>query len=166
MTQTKNIEYYLTLPYTVVLRPDEDGDTVARIAELPGCSEHGRTAQEAISNLEEAKRLWIAERLKAHLPIPEPEEEEELPSGKWVQRVPRTLHKRLVEMAQREEVSLNQLVTSMLSECLGTRSVPDMKAGGVAVAPEGGEGERGATQYPIAQRTGVQTSPKRGQRFS
>jgi hypothetical protein len=32
------------------------------------------------------------------------------------------LHKKLVEMADREEISLNQLVTSILSEAVGRRS--------------------------------------------
>jgi antitoxin HicB len=118
----KNLKYYLSLPYTTVLRRDEDGDIVARVAELPGCSEHGANPQEALGNLEAAKRLWISESLKAHLPIPEPEASGELPSGKWVQRVPRTLHKRLSETAQREDVSLNQLVTSMLAEALAMKS--------------------------------------------
>jgi antitoxin HicB len=118
----KNLKYYLSLPYTAVLRPDEDGDIVAQVAELPGCSEHGKNPQKALENLEAAKRLWITESLKAHLPIPEPEPPEQLPSGKWVQRVPRTLHKRLAEAAQREDVSLNQLVTSMLAEALAVKS--------------------------------------------
>jgi antitoxin HicB len=121
MSEIKNLKYYVNLPYTIVLRRDDDGDIVARVEELPGCSDHGATQDEALRNLEEAKRLWISHRLKAGQSVPEPEPEEDLPSGKWVQRVPRTLHKRLALTAKREEVSLNQLVTSMLSEALATR---------------------------------------------
>ena len=47
--------------------------------------------------------------------------EEVLPSGKWVQRVPRSLHKKLVSTAKREGVSLNQLVTSVLAAAVGKR---------------------------------------------
>jgi antitoxin HicB len=118
---TKTLDHYMTLPYTIVLRPDET-DFVARVDELPGCSEHGDTPEEALHNLHETKRLWITTRLESGLPIPSPEPEEELPSGKFVIRVPRTLHKKLVKAAEDEDVSLNQLVTSMLSEAVGGRA--------------------------------------------
>ncbi|OFW10614.1 MAG: hypothetical protein A3G20_06675 [Acidobacteria bacterium RIFCSPLOWO2_12_FULL_59_11] len=117
----KDIQYYLSLPYTVILRRDEEGDYVARIEELPGCSTHGKSPQEALENLEEAKTAWIEDCLKQGDPIPEPETEEALPSGKWVQRVPRTLHRELARLAKQEQVSLNQLVTSILSEAVGAR---------------------------------------------
>ena len=47
-------------------------------------------------------------------PLPEPSREEA--SGKFVVRVPRSLHRRLQLLAQMENVSLNQLVTSLLAE--------------------------------------------------
>ena len=117
----KDIQYYLALPYTVVLRRDEERDYVARIEELPGCSTHGKSPQEALENLEEVKSAWIEDCLEQGDPIPEPATEEALPSGKWVQRVPRTLHRELVRLAKQEQVSLNQLVTSILSEAVGAR---------------------------------------------
>ena len=43
-----DLEDYLNLPYTVVLRRDEQGEHVARIDELAGLSAHGRTPQEAL----------------------------------------------------------------------------------------------------------------------
>jgi predicted RNase H-like HicB family nuclease len=122
---TKDLAYYLALPYTIVLRKDEDGDVIARIEELRGCISHGKDEVEALKDLATLKKMWIEDSLEAGEQIPEPEESE-LPSGKWVQRVPRRLHLQLVRMAKSEEVSLNQLVTSMLSEQLGARSM--MKA--------------------------------------
>lgn len=119
----KNIEYYLGLPYTVILRQDEQGDFVARIDELPGCAAHGATEQEALENLKEVKELWISDCIESGQPVPEPAIEELLPSGKWVQRVPRSLHKKLSATAKREGVSLNQLVTSILSEAVGRGKV-------------------------------------------
>lgn len=117
----KDTKYYLSLPYTVILRRDEDGDFVARIAELSGCATHGKSPQEALENLEEVKRAWIEDCLKQGDPIPEPVTESALPSGKWLQRVPKTLHRDLIRLAKREDVSLNQLVTSVLSEAAGAR---------------------------------------------
>lgn len=121
MTDVKNAEHYLNLPYTVVLRRDEEGDFVARVDELPGCAAHGKTEQEALEHLREAKDLWITACLEEGQLVPEPSKEEELPSGKWVQRVPRSLHKKLAELAKQENVSLNQLATSILSEAVGLR---------------------------------------------
>jgi antitoxin HicB len=117
----KSAEYYLNLPYTVILRRDEEGDVVARVDELAGCAAHGKTEHEALQNLREAQELWIQDCLEQGQPVPKPAEEEALPSGKWVQRVPRSLHKKLVEVAKRENVSLNQLTTSILSEAVGKR---------------------------------------------
>jgi antitoxin HicB len=117
----KNLQYYLELPYTVIMRRDEEGDFVARIDELPGCAAHGSTPQEAFEALEEAKELWITDCLESGDPVPEPVTEEALPSGKWVQRVSRTLHQKLVSLAKREHVSLNQLVASILAEAVGVR---------------------------------------------
>jgi predicted RNase H-like HicB family nuclease len=118
----KHIGYYMNLPYTIVMRRDDDGDFVVRIEELPGCSSHGARPDEALENLKEAQRLWIEDCLDAGQPVPEPAPDEALPSGKWVQRVPRTLHQKLVRLAEREGVSLNQLASSILAEATGTLS--------------------------------------------
>ena len=116
------LKEYLELPYSVLLRKDADGDYVARVAELPGCAAHGRTLSLAMKHLAEAKELWIRDCLEAGDPVPVPDPEGELPSGKWIQRVPRTLHGRLTKLAKREGVSLNQFVTSVLAEAAGRRS--------------------------------------------
>ena len=119
----KDLNYYMGLPYTIVLRPDEDGDIVARIEELPGCVAHGANPSEAIENLRESQQLRIQDCLEAKDPVPEPAPEEELPRGKWLQRVPRSLHQKLTRLAKRENVSLNQLVTSILSEAVTSKTL-------------------------------------------
>ena len=119
----KNTSYFMSLPYTIILRRDDEGDVVARIEELPGCIAHGKDEGKAIRSLKEMQRLWLTDCVESGQAVPEPEKEGPLPSGKWVQRVPRSLHQKLVRMAKREEVSLNQLVTSMLSEAAGARTI-------------------------------------------
>jgi len=111
----KSVAYYMDLPYSIILRKDTSGDFFAQIEELPGCLAHGDTETEALINVREAQQLWIEDCLESGQPVPEPEPEEELPSGKWLQRVPRTLHQRLTRLAKKEGVSLNQLVTSILA---------------------------------------------------
>lgn len=117
-----SVEEYLRRPYARTLRIDEDGDVVARVLELPGCLAHGASAVEALEALDEVMRAWVEERLEAGLQIPEPEPEVDLPSGKWLQRVPRSLHAKLVSLAKRDGVSLNQFVTSLLAEAVGAKT--------------------------------------------
>lgn len=117
----KPLEHYLELPYAITLQKDYDAGYVGLIADLPGCSARGSTPQETLTALNEAKRIWLLKRLQSGEQIPEPTDPRHLPSGRWLQRVPRTLHKRLANLAEREGVSLNQLVTSILSEALGIR---------------------------------------------
>jgi antitoxin HicB len=118
----KDLNYYLKLPYTISFHPDEDGAIVARVDELPGCEADGPTVPEALENLDELKKAWIEEAIGSGQHVPEPTGEAALPSGKWVQRVPRSLHQKLSRLAKREGVSLNSLVTSMLSEAVGDRT--------------------------------------------
>jgi predicted RNase H-like HicB family nuclease len=127
--KTKNldekIEQLAALNHTIVLRRDEDGDVIASITELEGCLAHGRDAAEALAELASMKRLWIESCLADGKPVPLPaEEDDSLPSGKWLQRVPRTLHRKLTDLAQREGVSLNQYVVSVLAEAVGAQTAP------------------------------------------
>lgn len=136
---TKDLAYYFSLPYTTILRRDDEGDVIARIEELQGCVAHGKDEAEALRNLADMKQLWIEDCLEAGEEIPEPEEEEPLPSGKWLQRVPRSLHRQLTQMAKKEGVSLNQLVTSMLSQQTGSqvviKAVEQVLAQGASLVP-------------------------------
>ena len=117
----RDLEYYRKLSYGIALRKDEDGDWVARVEELPGCIAHGETPAQALENLEEVKVAWIEDAIEVGDAIPGPKVDEKLPSGKWLQRVPRTLHKKIADLAQREGVSLNQYVVSVLAEAVGVQ---------------------------------------------
>jgi len=70
---TKDLTYYMSLRYKIVLVPDEDG-WGAVIPDLPGCVGAGDTIAEALVMLEDAKQGWFASCLKHGDPIPEPGE--------------------------------------------------------------------------------------------
>ncbi len=53
----------------------EDDAYVAEVPELPGCMAHGSTYQKAVSNVQEAIRLWIKTSKEYGDPVPEPKGE-------------------------------------------------------------------------------------------
>jgi len=55
----------------VVIHPGEDGYWVAEVPSLPGCISQGKTKEEAIANIREAIRGYIAALEEDHLPVPE-----------------------------------------------------------------------------------------------
>jgi predicted RNase H-like HicB family nuclease len=118
----KELSEYMSLDYTLVLKKDEDGDWVATVKELDGCIADGETPEEAIKNLESMKELWLRARLRSKRPVPLPEKDEQEFSGKFLQRVPKNLHRKLVRLAEKEGVSLNQFVTAVLAEAVGHKA--------------------------------------------
>jgi len=115
----KSIDYYMSLPYTIELRRDpEDEGWFVRVKELRGCMSEGDTAEEALAMIQEAMELWLDVSLEDGLPIPEPRPDEDY-SGKFVVRVPRSLHRELVDEAQRQGTSLNQYINVALARSVG-----------------------------------------------
>lgn len=71
--KNKTLEYYMSLPYTIELTPDEDGYWFAEIPLLPGCMTNGENWDDALAMVEDAKRAWLTTALEMDIPIPEPE---------------------------------------------------------------------------------------------
>jgi len=76
MKMQKDLKYYLNLPYTIRIfkYTEYNGEDYfgAEILELPGCGAEGKTREEALAKLQEAKRAWIEVSLERNLEIPEP----------------------------------------------------------------------------------------------
>lgn len=112
----KPLSYYLELNYPVTLYPEPEGGYTVLIKDLPGCMSVGETVEEALANIEDARVSWIEtgyESDKKEIPLPETEREY---SGRFVVRMPKSLHRRLAEGAEQEGVSLNQYILSLLSQ--------------------------------------------------
>lgn len=84
------------------------------------CISDGETIAEAIENGMDALQETIAALESLNMPVPEPGSGGSY-SGKFMQRVPKSIHARLVMRAKQEGVSMNALVTSILAESLGRR---------------------------------------------
>lgn len=109
------------LPYPFIMRhlsKDDGGGYLIEFPDLPGCTSDGDTIEETIENGCDAMKCWLSAAKETGRAIPQPGDFEQQ-SGKWVQRVPKSIHLRLVEKANAEGVSLNTLVISIIAEALG-----------------------------------------------
>ena len=108
---------YMKLPYTRLVQEmnDESGHYFyGRILELDGCQTTADTLGELYENLNEMMESYLEIKLENNLPIPIPQTTEKY-SGKFVVRLPKTLHQRLAIEADKEGISLNQLVLYKLA---------------------------------------------------
>lgn len=55
----------------VIIYPGEDGYWVAECPSLPGCISQGASKEQAVVNIREAIKLYIAALDEDHLPVPE-----------------------------------------------------------------------------------------------
>jgi antitoxin HicB len=114
MGKRKDLKYYLSLPYTIQITREDESTWFARVVELPGCMTEGDSPEEAADMIQDALAAWLEVALEDGRSIPEPQTTEAY-SGRFVVRVPRTLHQQLVEAAEQEGVSLNQFINVALA---------------------------------------------------
>ena len=113
----KNVKKYLKLPYNYIIQPitDESGSYFyARVLEFDGCQSTGETFEEAYKNIKEAMKGWIEAKLEGGFEVPLPVGYENF-SGKFIVRIPKSLHYKLTVEAEQEGVSLNQYALYKLS---------------------------------------------------
>ncbi len=111
------INEFMKLPYNYIIQEinDESGKYFyAHILEFDGCQSTGNTFEEAYENLKDAMKGWIETKLEGGFEIPLPMKYEKY-SGKFVVRIPKSLHYRLAIEAEQEGVSLNQYALYKLS---------------------------------------------------
>lgn len=106
------------------LPEDEGGGFLITFPDLPGCMSDGETEEEALRNGRDAFEAWISAMTDEGKTIPAPlYRADPVPavSGRFVTRVPKSVHLMLSERAKAEGVSLNTLVLALLAEGLGRR---------------------------------------------
>jgi len=115
------------IEYPFEIRPlsrEEGGGYSITFPDLPGCRSDGATPEEAIENGRDALASWLEVAREFGDQIPKPFT---ALSGRFVQRVPRSLHAQLIAQAEVEGVSLNTLVVSLVSQALGRRQPSDRR---------------------------------------
>lgn len=66
-------EYYMSIPYRIeIIKDKEEGGYALLCPELPGCITCGKTVDEGMQRLEDAKRSWFQACLDTGVPIPNP----------------------------------------------------------------------------------------------
>ncbi len=91
------VEDYMKLPYTRLVQEinNENGNYFyGKVLELDGCQSTGDTIEELYEGLSEAMEGYLEVKLENNLPIAIPEAVDNY-SGKFVVRLPKSLHKRL-----------------------------------------------------------------------
>lgn len=112
----KTVEYYLNLPYTFIVIPDDDCYFI-KVKELEGCMSQGDTIEEAFSMIRDAMNSWLDIAIEEGDEIPLPVSMQEVNySGKMSLRMPKSLHKKVAKEAKKEGVSLNSYIVTCLAE--------------------------------------------------
>jgi len=105
------------------LSEEDGGGYLISFPDYPGCIADGETPEEAVKEGQKALYSYI-ETLK-ELGRPLPAANAGAFSGKWSQRVPKSLHAALAMRAAREGVSFNTLCIALLAEGVGRREADD-----------------------------------------
>jgi len=113
--------------YAHIIEPlsaEEGGGFLITFPDLPGCMSDGETEAEAIANGRDAFLCWVSAVADMGKTIPSPTFRTAVTapvesSGKFVQRVPKSIHAQLAARARQEGVSLNSLVLTFIAEGLG-----------------------------------------------
>ncbi len=106
-------------PFEVRPLSEEDGGGyLVAFPDFAECISDGETIEEAIENGRDALKATVAALKAKKLPVPAPNSGG-VASGKFVARVPKTVHAQLATRAKAEGVSLNTLVLTFIAQGLG-----------------------------------------------
>ena len=115
--------------YAHIISPlsnEEGGGFLITFPDLPGCMSDGESEAEAVTNGRDAFVAVVSALHDMGREIPAPSfspGDVAAPgaSGKFVARVPKSIHAKLTSRAKAEGVSLNTLVLAFIAEGLGRR---------------------------------------------
>ena len=116
--------------YPFEIRPltaEEGGGYLISFPDFADCISDGETLEEVLENGRYALKETITALKARKLPVPAPNSGG-VASGKFVARVPKTLHAQLATRARAVGVSLNALVLSLIAQGLGRREAAALLA--------------------------------------
>ena len=93
----KTLNDYMKMSYRMeIVEAQDEGGFVVSYPDLPGCITCGETIESAVANAVDAKKAWLEAALEEEIEISEPDGLEAY-SGQFKLRVPRSLHRALLE---------------------------------------------------------------------
>ena len=107
--------------YPFEIRPlaeEDGGGYLISFPDFAECISDGETVEAALVNGRDALKATLAALKAKKLPVPAPNGGG-VASGKFVARVPKTVHAQLATRARAEGVSLNALVLTFIAQGLG-----------------------------------------------
>ena len=107
--------------YPFEVRPlsaEEGGGYLISFPDFAECISDGESVDEAIENGRDALQATVAALKARKMSVPAPNSGG-VASGKFVARVPKTVHAQLATRARAEGVSLNALVLTFIAQGLG-----------------------------------------------
>jgi antitoxin HicB len=110
--------------YPFEIRPltaKEGGGFLISYTDFAECISDGENVQEALVNGQDALQATIEALQAKAMAVPAPNSGG-VASGKFVARVPKTIHAQLATRAKAEGVSLNTLVLAFVAQGLGQRA--------------------------------------------
>jgi antitoxin HicB len=117
------VRHYLSLPYRIELTrdaADEERPWRAVVEDLPGCEVRGTTPPDAVGRVPAAMAEWVANARAEGREVPEPRDVRAY-SGKLLLRMPQSLHAEVALAAERDQVSLNAYINSLLAAAVQWR---------------------------------------------
>ena len=115
-----NSPHFDDYPFAICpLSLEDGGGYLITFPDLPGCMADGQTPEDAIGKGQDAFRCWMQAHVEDGRTIPLPSGGGE--PGKFVQRLPKSLHAKLAARTRQEGVSLNSLVLAFIAEGPGRR---------------------------------------------
>ena len=124
----KDFNYYMSLNYRIeVLKAEEGEGYVLHCPELRGCITCAETLEHGFEMIEDAKKCWFTACIEDSIPIPEPSHSDDY-SGQFKLRMPKSLHKTLMERAKQEGISMNQYCLYLLSSGANSAYSPNTAA--------------------------------------
>jgi antitoxin HicB len=121
-----------TRGYAVEIEQEDDGTWTVAVPDLPGAVAAAAGPVEAIAEVGDAIDAWIAAARAEGATVAPPTPAADQFSGRFVVRVPRSLHRAATRRAAREGVSLNTYCVTALTQAVthGLAGVPSDPAVG------------------------------------
>jgi predicted RNase H-like HicB family nuclease len=107
-----------TRGYAVELNEEDDGSWTAIVPDLPGAVAAGAEWADAVAQVGDAIDAWVAAAEASGAGVPPPPPSAGQFSGRFVVRVPRSLHRAASQRAARESVSLNTYCVAAIAQAV------------------------------------------------